>query len=436
MIDIKVIKNFLICSAGGLILKFISSLIVLISISFIEPEQYGLLSLFNTFIAIFPILLNLGLRQAFGLDFFHTTNYERKKMLNDIISIYLTISLPILLLSLLNLKLIDKYIFLNKAGSNILLIILIICFMHFFVELFFQTLRYQLKILELSIFQILMSFIYAIVSIFLLYFSNLKVVGILFATFISNLFIMICALHLYIKKVNFFKFNIFQNKKKSLYYLKLGFPFVPSIFFNWLISFGDRWILIRYTTLDNIGIYSLADSFGQLYQLLILTPLLSSYVPYIFEKFSKEREGILEIDKWNQKNMWVSMLAMFIIISVGFFAVKNFLYWILPEKYFRSINFIWLILIEQTVFLGSHFATCYLVFFKKSYILAGLVIFSSVLNLILNILLIPVFSIDGCIFATIISYIVYLISILIFTNYVKKQQNINEISLLVSEQKL
>lgn len=421
MINIKVIKNFLICSFGNLILKIISSLIVFVSILFINPEEYGLLSLANTFMAIFPIFLNLGLRQAFGLDFFHVNPVERDQMLKDIISIYMIISLPVLIFSFFNLSLINKYIFLNKANNHLIFIILIICFLHFFVELLFQLLRYQSEIFKLSALQIFMSIINAIVSIFLLYFSNLKIAAILIGNCLSNIAIFFYGIYLYIKVTKNIKCNIFHDKKKLVYYLKLGFPFIPNIFFNWLISFGDRWVLNYYTGLTDVGIYSFADSFGLLFNLLVLMPINSSYIPSVFENFSKNKTKILQLDRQNIKNMWNVMFFMFTTVTLGFLIFHKFLYLILPEKYFGSIKFIWLILIEQIIFLGSYFASCYLTFFKKTYFLVGLTLFASILNLILNFLLIPLFSIYGCIISSIISYSVYLISMLGVTQYVKTQ---------------
>ncbi len=64
----------------------------------------------NTFIGALPIFLNLGLRQAFGLDYFHINNQTRKIILSDIIYTYLICCLPILILYFLNLKNINNYV--------------------------------------------------------------------------------------------------------------------------------------------------------------------------------------------------------------------------------------------------------------------------------------------------------------------------------------
>lgn len=418
--NMPVLKNFLTYAFGAIFLRAITASIAFISILFLNPEQYGLLSLINTFIGVLPIFLNLGLRQAFGLDFFHVDTQERKKILNDIITLYLLLAVPISFLLILKTGLINKYIFLDKANSSTLLIMIGICFFHFFTELFFQTLRYQSKAIQLTTVQIIMGIINAGFAIVFIYFLKLQITGVVLANLLAMIIILFYGLYLYIKKVNFLSFNLIKNKAKAKYYLKLGIPFIPSMLFTWIISFGDRWVLAKYNSLHDVGIYSLADSFGQLYQMLILYPLSGSYLPYIFTKFSTNKNNIIEMDKQNRKNMYISMICMFVSITVLFLITKNIFFWAIPPKFHESINYIWLLLMGQVIFMGSYFATCYLVFLKRTYILVSFTIIAAMLNVILNFILIPHFKIYGCVIATLVSYIIYLILILLVTNQVQK----------------
>ena len=421
---LKIIKNFLTYSTGAVVLRLITSTIAFTAIHFLTPTEYGLLALINTFIGIAPIFLSLGLRQAYSLDFFHTDNVGRKKILNDIIIIYLIISVPIFIIASLNLSIINKYIFLNQASPITLLLIFTICFIHFFTELLFQTLRYQSKAMHFTATQIIMGTITALTTFILVYFTKLKITGIVFGNLFGMLIIALYALYLYTKKVG--SLNLNTNKKQASYYLKLGLPFIPSIIFSWILSFGDRWMLARYATLHEVGIYSLADSFGILFQMLILYPLSNSYIPHIFKMFSENKTKILEIDQWNKDNMYKCMTGMFIVVTIGFLVCQNIFYLIIPIKYHESIKYIWLILIGQIFFMGSYFATCYLQYFKKTYYLVGFTIFSSLLNTLLNIILIPRFSIYGCIIATTISYMAYLAIIIFVTNNVQQNTHVLE----------
>ncbi len=287
----QIFKNFLTYSIGAIILRCITAIISFISITFLSVEEYGILSLINTFIWIAPILLSLGLRQAYALDFFHNNFQKRKSTLNEIISIYLLISLPILILILLNLNLINKYLFLNQLDLKVLVIILAICFFSFFTELLFLILRYQNKSLQFTISQIAMGTITLISTIIFCYLLKLKIFGYVLANFCGIFAIALCGAYLYFKKVKSFRFNYMNIK----YFLKQGFPFIPNLIFFWFLSFADRWLLSKYVTLHEVGIFSFADSFAQLFQIVVSYPLSNTYVPYLLKTFSENKENIVQI---------------------------------------------------------------------------------------------------------------------------------------------
>jgi len=292
--------------------------------------------------------------------------------------------------------------------------------MHFFIELFFCVFRYQEKAKTLVILQVIMGSINLLFAIILIYFLGYKIEGIVFANLISIILICIYAFDLYIKKIR--SICITKDPAKIFYYLKLGLPFIPSIIFSWTLSFADRWILAYYKTLNEVGIYSLADSFAQLFNAIILLPIISSYQPLILKKFTEEPERLLEINNQNIKNMFQLLLFMLLFIISGFYIFKNILFQILPTKFHEAISYILILLIGQFFFLSSQFATCLLVYLKKTYLLMWIMIISASINLYLNYLLVDNYSLLGCSLSTTISYFIYLILIL-FSNLILKIKN-------------
>jgi O-antigen/teichoic acid export membrane protein len=417
--NFDILKKFIFYSAGNFFLKSITSSIMLITIKFLTVEEYGLLSLLNNFINIFPIILNLGLRQAFGVEYYHLKYSEKIKMLNDIIGLYLFLATPIFIISLLNINFINQLIFINKADTILILIALISCFLNFFSEFYYQILRYQCRVYSLTSAQFFAGGITILATILLVYFLKLKIVGILLANLIASICIIIWAIYRYIKITHQEKFNIFKFKNRAKYYLKLGFPFIPNILFAWILSSGNRWFLAQLDTMESVGIYSFADNFCQLFNLIVLYPLSASYVPHVFKKFATDRDKILEIDRWNLQNMIFAMISMFILITLGYFALKIFFIRFIPIHYYTSLKYIWFLLVGQIFLMGSYFATCYLQFLKRNYLLLNLTIISAVISCILNIILIPKFQIYGCIINSIINYAMYLGIILFFSYRLK-----------------
>jgi len=430
MLNKAVLKNFFTYSFGAILARIVTAIISFTTITVFSTSEFGLMSLFNNFIAITPIFLNLGLRQLFGLEFFHLDNNSKKRLfLDHIITIYLVISSPVLIFFLLNINYLNKIVFLNEAKYLSILIALIICFFSFFSELFFQVLRYQTRAKLLTKIQIQAALINAILTVILVFIFKFKIIGVLIANLISILFINLYASYLYFKKfqeIKKFNSNIIKNPSKAIRYLKLSIPLISNIILSWTLSSSDRWILAHWGNLKLVGIYAVADTFGHLFNLIILQPLGGSYVPYILEKFSKAK-NYLEFSKINNHNlklMLITVTGMLSLISIGYLAFKPIFLLVAPERYHQSVNYILLILMGQTFFMGTYFSSCILQYQKRAYLLLFLTFTSSIINIVLNIILIPNHGIYGCTIATLISYIIYfLLTIFLSKIYINKYKN-------------
>ncbi len=134
----NIIKNFFIYSGGAIFLKLAQAIVIPLNLKVISPAQYGIFSLATSFSTVLAIFLGLGLRQALWLDFFHHDNSSRKKILIDIVTVYLLVSVPIIFILFFSIPTINKLYFLNAATTNLIFISLLTCFFSFFSELFFR----------------------------------------------------------------------------------------------------------------------------------------------------------------------------------------------------------------------------------------------------------------------------------------------------------
>lgn len=403
----SIIRNFFIYSLGTILLRSISLLLAPLTLNVLQPRDYGQLALANNFISILVIITGFGLRQAYGIEYFHANQTQRKKHANHIIVTYMAISLPVFAVLLFNTSLINYYIFANNATQRLIIVSLASSFIYFLAEFFYQILRYQSKALQLMILQISTAILTIILNLIFLLWLKWGIYSMLLSTFIGMIFVCLVGTYVYTKKNCWSYINVKKGLAQSRYFLKLGFPFIPSMLFAWMLASGDRWVLAHYSDLHSVGIYSLADTFGQLYQMLILYPMSSSYLPALLSQFSKNKATILQVEQWNQKNMWTSIIVLTTLITVGYIACKPILYWFLPGKYHETITYVWFILMGYVLLTGTYFTTALIQFYKKTYFLMIALCLPALCNLALNIVLIPIFSIHGCVSATLISYALY-----------------------------
>jgi len=415
-----VTQNFLIYSLSSFLLRGMSVITAPITMSILCPSEYGLLALANSFISVLTLFLGLGLRQAFSLEFFHSQTKQQKEMINDIIVTYVSCTSIIFILLFCGYRTINMAVFAGHATHTLIFVSLAICFVYFFVELFYQILQYQTKALLLALIQTSIALITIALQLILLCHYKLGVTSMLLAQFFGMSIAAIIGIKMYYATQCTVHINITRSWRTMAHYLKLGIPFIPSVLFGWILSSGDRWVLAQQASMHHVGIYSLADAFGQLFHLLVLYPMSCSYLPYMLRTFARDRDALLANEYWNQRNMIYSMIGMATFITLGYIISKPLLYYILPYAYHEAVDYIWFILMGYVFLMGTYFANCFIQFHKKSYFLGFSPVLPAMLNVGLNYMLIPHFKIYGCVAATLIAYASYFCVTVLYNYYLQQ----------------
>ena len=417
---VRVIKNFGIYFIGSALLKSTSFILAPLTIYFLKPEEVGLLSLLNSFIAITSVIITFGLRQVLYIEFFHKNNHERIAMINDLIGIYCALALPIILLLYTQLTFLNTHIFAEIATPLLLIIVLVQCFLSFFSELFYQVLIYRGQAFKLIQVQIFGAAITLVLTLAALYLWHASLVGILLANTTGIIAVCCCGLYEYIKKSLHKAHDVMRIKKNMCMYLVAGLPFIPSLLSAWIIASSNRWILASYCSLTEVGLYSLLEMLGSLFQMFILYPLGAAYVPYVFEQFAQNKNSIQELDTNNKKIMLLAMACLFLLACAGFFMFKSLAYTILPVFYHTVVPYSLLLITGYILLMGTYFASCYIQFCKKTIFLSGSLVISAVVNMCLSFILIPRYAIFGGLIALVVAYAVYFLITLAYNQWLHK----------------
>jgi len=415
-----VIKNFFIYSFGSVFQKGISIFIAPIVMRLLTPADYGLLSLATSFISILATVAGLGMRQLLSIEYFHCDVDGRQKIVNDIISVYSFLMIPFFILLFFCMPLINKYFFVGQAFNFLIFIVLLVSFLHFFIDLFYQILQYQGKSIRLTVIQTVSAILLFSLNLLFLYCFGWGVSGVFVSRFVSMWFVLLFGIYFYVSQLYHVNLKFTSSIQKGFWYVKKGLPFVPRVLFGWILAVGDRWILAKYSTMQNVGIYSVADLFGQVFHLVIIIPISYAYLPYLLEKFAANKKNLLSIEFWNQRNMICVMVFMFLFVTVGYIVCKPLAFWIIPSKYHSAIGYVWLLLIGYVFLLGSYFASAFLHFQKRVWFLLLSLFLSAMLNIVLNILLIGYLQILGCVVATLVSYLFYFGITVVYNVYRRK----------------
>lgn len=410
MADIKiVIKDFFLYTSGAIAIRGITFVLAPLILRTISPAEYGTLSLLNSFVGILASFAGLGLRQVLFIEYFHHDTTGRKRIVSDIIIIYVCAALPLFIFLYYYRNVWSPYVFNTVIHGTLLALGLLSAFLFFFSELFNQILRYEQQSSMLTLLQLIIALTNGSFTLLFLLFLQSGVTGIIGAQCVGTSVACCTAGFLFFKHNYNLHIVIKKSMQKAGYYIGYGLPFLPGILCSWILSSGDKWLLARYATLHDVGIYAIADMFGQLFQVFILYPWSSAYLPYILRQFVHHKENITPVAVHNNRVMYISMLVVGTLIGVGYLIGTPLLFWFLPATYHDAIAYIWIILLGYVFLLGSYFASSVIQFYKKTYFLALALAIPAILNLILNYFFIPCWGIYGCTSATLISYVMYFI---------------------------
>ncbi len=420
-----IIKQFFTFACGALFTRGLTLLFAPITMRILSPADYGLLALANSFISILTSLLGLGLRQMLPLEYFHAQQEDRFKLIGDIIVIYLFMSIPVLLLLSLNLNLINQHLFVGQAPMLLLTTSLFISFIYFFVELFYQLLQYQQQAWTLTKLQGGITIAIIIFNLFFLCIAHLGASSIFMGQAVGMCIVCSYGIRIFIKKNGTTHINIKRSLQLMGSYLIIGLPFIPSMLCGVLLASGDRWVLAHLSTLHNVGIYSIASTLGQLANMIVFYAITGSYMPYMLNRFAENKNNIIKLEQENKRAMYASMIASFLLLTIGFATGKSLLYWLIPIAFHEAIAYMYMLLLGSIFLLGTYFLNCLIQFKKKSLFLGMVLCLPAGMNLLFNMLLIPSFGLHGCVLATLISYASYFVITLMYNiSLIRKMQQL------------
>ncbi len=256
--------------------------------------------------------------------------------------------------------------------------------------------RVQGRIKFLSMLNLACSSIQLSLIVLLAFFKYSLLVIVISQILIEIIFVILVYILIF-KEIGFSIPNI-KNIPK---YLSFSLPQIPSSVLIWILNFSDRYFIVYYLNLVEVGIYSVSYSLGSLISLFNF-PISFVIYPVISKCWNK--------GEFDEVNIYLEystkiFLALSIPASLGLYALATPLLKILTTSQFAVGGEIILLVAFGTIFLGLYQINVYIILLvQRTKWIPLMTGFSSVANIILNIILIPKIGITGAAISTLISY--------------------------------
>lgn len=392
----KLVKNTSIYTIGRILPKAAGLILLPIYTKFLTPHDYGLISAMGVLQAIIVVFFTFSIERSVIRLFYDYETEENKRDFLGTVTLAITIISTVIVILLF---IFSEYVGLIYKSINFypfyaLSILATYATVFTLVPLSFLTLKGQaVKFVTLTLTQFILNS--GLILWFILV-RNEGALGVLKANLLSSVVLLPFYIYISIKSSNLkFKYSIFKNA------INFSLPIVPAILTGWILTFSDRVFIERYYNLADVGIYSMA------YQIAALVGLFTSsfgmaYDPLFF-KLANSNDQKFAKDKLSSYNQLYLIIVILICFCLSFFS-KEAVALVLNKKYINVYLYIPLISFSYLFVSAGSVTSQFFQQSKKMKANMYISIFTAVLNVILNFLLIIPFGTYGAVFSTIISF--------------------------------
>lgn len=411
--DTNNIKSFFkgssILLISNICLKAISFFLLPLYTKYLTPEMLGVSDTITTLTGFLLPLLTLGLDSAFSAFYFDDKDEKGSK------KVFSTITFTLFLLGFVPLlgTIFSEQISIILFNDNSYQLIISIALASVSFNLWYLPYSLEIRLEnKMGIFGLI-----NISSSLLMIVLNIVFVSILqigeMALILSTFFVHLIQMGMYCLGAYKIPRSRYFDRRLLLRMFRFALPMVPMVVMNWVLTLSDRYILIKFWGDTEVGLYGIATRFVSVVNVFI-SAVMTAYTTFAFANTEND-------DAKEQYHFLFNLISL--ILLAGAFTVSLFDKEIVAlmttdiryEKAYLAVRD----LMFAQVLYGMSTIIGYGIFFRKKsqYALVATSV-AAILNLVLNICLIPMFSICAAAFTTLIGYIVQLVIIYYFSNQV------------------
>jgi len=388
-------RQFAIYGLGDLLNKAIAFVLLPIYTHYLSPRDYGTLEMLDLTVYLIGLFLAMGIPQAIMRFYYEYSEPEEK---NNVVSSGL---LATLVLSLMSLALLIPFsrsfsslILKSPQYSHLFTLIFITLGLNLVIDIpmaYFRIREMPIWFISFSTARLFLGLGFNILFVVIL---GLGVNGVVTGGLIASALIGSVLFVYLIGQV-----GTSFSRKIFLPMIRYGFPLIGTWLGMYLINFGDRFLLQRLLpsadSLTSVGIYSLAYKFGMLPNFLILSPFLMFWAPKQFQIVREPGAPGIFSNIFN----YFGFLQFFFGLGLCVL-IHDIIRIIADPGYLSSSRYVPLIALAYVCYGVYVYVQFGILYRKKTRYLALNTLAMALLNVALNVILIPLYGVMGSAIAT------------------------------------
>lgn len=385
--------KFAIGPLGAALISFIT---VPFTTWLVDPEQYGLTTMFTLLQTLITSFIYLGLDQAYVREY-NNKKYSKSKLLLNSSLLPLLISGVAIVVLILFMEPISIYLFseVNYILMNCLMVWLPLIVIERFLLL---NIRMQEKGMQYSLYNILTRIFIMILTIGLLLCYERTYTSIILGTMLSQIISCFILMIMTRKQFDFKNDNVDLMLIKKM--LKFGLPILPSVIIVWVLNSSDRLVLNQYSTINEIGIY-----FAAMKLVTALNMIQSIFATFWVPMAYRWHEENVEKEQFEKVSYGLGIFMG--MIFIGVLLCKEIMIMILSPEYSEAQYILPFLLFSPIMYTMSETTTLGISFSRKTHFNIWVSLIAAVVNLSINFALVPYIAGVGAAMGTGIAYIAF-----------------------------
>lgn len=401
----KFLKQLSLFTLVGIIGAGINFFIMPILSHYLTPTDYGILSLFNTYITILIPLVSLSAYNLLSVEYFRIKDkdlFASKFASIQVLPVFTTFLLAIIVWT--SYGRIENALELKGTGIKWGFLMILITFLSIYYEQFVLFLILQKKAKLFAVYTMLKVFIEVSLTFYFIIVKGWNWEGRMYSWLITSVLFFILGF-IYFYRQGFIKPEV------KLGYIREGIVFGSPLILHgigkFVVNQSDRLFIVKMLPdgLYQAGIYNIGYTVGSLV-LIIVNAFFNFYTPFLLERLadiSEERK--LQIVKLG----YVYLAGCMVMLILIYILSPLFFEYFIDPSYLPGAQYVFWVALGYCFWGGYMLFSGFIFYFRKNYILGWLAVFNVVTNLIFNYIFIKMFGAIGAAYATALSFFLLLI---------------------------
>lgn len=388
----RILKESSIYSLSGVLTSVLGLLLVPLYTRVFTPADYGVIDMLAIVTTLANLTVALEVKQAIGRFTLDTDDITVRKEYSSTALLFTIITNSIFsIVALIFAPGLSKYLLGSSTYASVVAVNALYVLAFGIFSLLILQLVYLSKPGVYAIANIINSVVSIAVTVLLVLYLNIGVIGVFFGLLAGSIVGSLVALfHTH----NAFALSFDYQKLREMLFFSI--PLVPSSVGVFASLYVDRLAINHFLSLGDVGLYGVAYRFASMMSLFVGATQMA-ITPYIFAHYREEKTRE-EIAKTFRFFIAASLL---ILLGMGLFSKELLMIFTTPN-YYSASNLIPL-LAASIVISGLYVFAPGAWIVKKTKIITVINLSIAILNLALNLLLIPSLGILGAGISTLLS---------------------------------